>query len=74
MKRLSPGKIMTGFDERSGRRAEPLSQRAVQARCSSVQIVAVSVGAVKGGIAVVAPSGASTGGESRSRRLEFLRY
>ena len=44
VKMLSPGRTTTGFEKRSGRRADPESQWAVQARCSSVQRVAVSVG------------------------------
>ena len=51
MRILSPGNMKTGVAERSGRRALPESQRAAQARCSRVQMVAVKLGEVKLGIA-----------------------
>jgi hypothetical protein len=43
---MPPGKIMTGFEESRGSRAEPEVQSADQARCSWSQRVAVRDGDV----------------------------
>lgn len=44
VKIMSPGNIITGFEDSRGSRAEPLVQSAFQAWCSRSQIVAVRAG------------------------------